>query len=56
MVGDGNLDGIHVIGTKAVTATGRVIVDPVAAPLVRPGAIEVLRHDRPSSASRSAVR
>ena len=41
IVGDGNLDGIQVFGTKAVTATGRVVVDPVASPLVRSGSIEV---------------
>ena len=41
IVGDGNLDGIEVFRTKAVTATGRVIVDPVASPLVRSGSIEV---------------
>ncbi len=39
----------RLIGTKAVTATGRVIVDSVAAPLMRPGTIEVVAaHDRTS--------
>jgi hypothetical protein len=40
VVADVNIDGIRVVGTKAVIATGSVVVDP-AAPSIQPRAIEV---------------
>ena len=50
-VADTNLDGVRVVGTRAVTATGRVIVDPAAAASIRPGTLEIF----PTSVEAGAI-